>query len=286
MSEFQLHLVPYDWTSTSLDKGRFIGLFPDSTIAHALSDPLVSTINIELPVVTPSVAQHLVDVVNGVPSLVPPEDFSAAGQYLNIPLLEVVSDPEYPTFVATYSGVNLANDQDLRDNYGKYLSYSLLNDYRRLREYLWSRLDITEFPRDNATGVFISSFLSLVPEYQQLIEHTSNEELFRSREELKALLQWPELKLAPFASVLPRITPIEIATVGNANDILRLLGADPYFRNLADHWHTALHIAEARGNGDAVPIILPHMTREALESAYMYIDNPLIKTQIRQEIEK
>jgi hypothetical protein len=89
-----VHLEPFDyeaWLRRNFIETQLAG----SILAQALEDPTTEEIAIPNAVVTPATLQVLAGLQNGIEPQQAIPELAAAGQYLNIPQLEIYSDPIY-----------------------------------------------------------------------------------------------------------------------------------------------------------------------------------------------
>lgn len=143
---FTVRLPLYDNQTWTINRSRFTSTFPESIITTALNDQDVTTIELTQPVVTPGI-MNLIQVISDSKTSSPSptifsiprdEPLSEAGQYLNMPLLEVMSNPLYDKIqkLLPFSRKNPTVYRGL-------IRWADENNYPELLRYVLSRRDVT-----------------------------------------------------------------------------------------------------------------------------------------------
>ena len=131
-----------DGYSQTLDKSKFIALFPGSMISSALNDKTATEIDITSPHVTPNVLDLIKSIVEHkkvpYPHKCARDELTSASRYLLIEELEVIANPLYRLFVLMFPGHDLLNveytscvmDFAIKENYSELALYILNSIYK------------------------------------------------------------------------------------------------------------------------------------------------------------
>lgn len=260
---FVLRLLPYG-KDFPLPRKEFRYLFPESIISTALDDETATVIEITQPVVTPKVGEYLTEVIAGQLrySPDPEEDLTSAGRYLNIPFLEVVSDPKYPELLLKYPHLDIVDSRVLMGYYPWLVPWALWNKYRSLLSYLWSRVtDDPERSRLNHSYAMIAAYQDMVPEFKYLSEHMTEGPV--DAEILGPIIDGTK----PYVT-MDNLTPLVAASLGNANAVLAYLVANPTLISSSESG-LAIRIAADNRNLPGIDLIRPLIStyREGMDFA-------------------
>ena len=243
---FKIYLLPYTY-GKDYNRDLFITTFPDSMIATALQDPEADEVDIPNRVVTPYVLNYLSSILVGDIPEIPVENMNNASRYLLIPLLNIVSDPNYAKLRKDFPTLNIDDPVQLNEHYQDILMFALQHNYTSLINYIFEHTDVNTHQNDNFRALFVSVYMNNVPVTVKLLQYTTDPTDVIDTDEFNELTQW-ETGIGSITfeaqdyleNELCEIAIPEASALGNANDVLALLVADPAFKD-AD-WNTVLVI--------------------------------------------
>ena len=146
---FTITLPIYD-VSYEFNKDNFESIFPESVITQILETTHKSSIDITQPFITPYILNIIQSIIKSraIPSLDPGSlDYvRKAGDYLNMDLLLIISDPKYDKMSSYLKRLRLnlidvKNSVNVKDFLGvavvgRLLNYSIEENYESLLDYL------------------------------------------------------------------------------------------------------------------------------------------------------
>lgn len=208
--------LSHDTFSIEVDRKLFMTTFPESMITATLQlDSEECRIELENTVVTPYCLEYLKDILDGKDIGVPTVDLSAAGKYLLIDLLGVVSDPLYGQFK-----MNLLHRHD---TYHEIMSWAIQTKYYRLLTY--------EFDPDqtmyNLYLGFLAAYADNLPAFKLLLPYvreSPTEYLKLGLVRLRGVLT--DHQFTSYETIYinsHQVSVIDVAAIGNANTILEYL---------------------------------------------------------------
>lgn len=281
---FDLVLVPHKFKLT-FPRSAFCSLFPDSIVAVALADLDATEIFISQEVVTPLIAHYLLSITKGARPPFSLIDFTQAGQYLHIPLLEMVSDPRYADLDEKYptgKKLNLLHPEDCVNpvHYAYLMGTIVWMDWHLVFDYIWSHLDPAQYPETNRDLSLIAVYKGSIKNYCKLREHCGDFPLEEKANTVQRLLLRPERK--DLANLSFNI--IHIAGLGCAMDMLRFLVLHPPTKltkeRITESWGQAMVIATIANKVDQVELMKPLASSEflsiAIQQAHEHKNLPMI----------
>lgn len=218
------------------DRNKYITTFPESMIALALQDPDADYIELTNPCVTPNVLKYLDTLLSSDShSSLPPseQDMTLASRYLLIPLLSILSDSNYVTFHKLHPHINILNIDHLNMYYGVILQHGILNKFHLLAQYLLDTVDITTHQVENWSGLYATAYMNNVNLYHKLYSNVKNPCQLMCMKMFEDLTQFKgNDNVEHYIRFIDNISLIEVASLGEANDILSLLVKDKLFRDI------------------------------------------------------
>lgn len=241
---FHLSLTGYG-RDFDFPREKFIAIFPSSIITAAVTNSDEKIVEINQPCVTPAITQYLLDFLiqntldpaSSIPPPLPPinpiylsnqddiltipfpDDLAKAGQYLGIPLLEIVA---YPGLRHLHARIN-----------GKTIPITHLSDIDQRKLYY-------------KMCAYVAVYLNHVHEFQLL------------RQYITATPYWNLLYTMQSGQNINSLhcyNLIWIAGNGNANEMMEFLSTTEQFTEV--EWMDALHIAVYTRNVKMIDIIQP-----------------------------
>lgn len=172
MSDLVLRLPNYNNFSVTIPREQVLNLSSTGLLAQALEiDPTAPEIDITQPFITPEILTFLGAMITTqqIPKSIPDnsKNLALTGDYLGLPILEVIANPEYKVFKNHYPDLDLVRSKPLLNSellYRQIMIYAIQHKYSELFDYLISITNLQSVDKEIISLSVIGDFVEGVRE--------------------------------------------------------------------------------------------------------------------------